>query len=100
MKTWLFRQLNLTDEFSTHLDDVSLTFQSPYLLAWGLGLLVPVAVFIYLRQKRNLPTVPAGMRITLSATRILILLLLVFVLGSPYLKLDHKSEKKPIVAVL
>jgi hypothetical protein len=100
MKTWLFRQLNLTDEFATHLDDVTLTFQSPQLLGWGLCLLVPIAVFIYLRQKRNLPTVPVGMRITLSATRVLILLLLIFVLGSPYLKLDHKSEKKPIVAVL
>ncbi len=100
MKVWLFRQLNLTDEFATHLDDVTLTFQSPYLLGWGLALLVPVAAFIYLRQKRNLPTVPSTMRLTLSATRILILLLLVFVLGSPYLKLDHKSEKKPIVAVL
>ena len=100
MKAWLFRQLNLTDEFATHLDDVTLTFQSPRLFAVGLALLVPIGAFIYLRQKRNLPTVPSGMRLTLSATRILILLLLVFILGSPYLKLDHKSEKKPIVAVL
>lgn len=100
MKAWLFRQLNLTDEFVAHLDEVTLTFQSPRLLVGGLILLVPVALFVYLRQKRNLPTVPPGLRITLSLTRISILLLLVLVLGSPYLKLDHKSEKKPVVAVL
>lgn len=100
MFPWLLRQLNLSDEYAAHLDDVSLTFQNPRLLVAGLLVLVPVSIFIYLRQKRNLPTVPTGLRVTLSATRILILLLLVLVLGSPILKLDHKSERRPIVGVL
>ena len=100
MKAWLLKQLNLTGEFADHLDEVSLTFQNPRLLALGLALLLPIALFIYFRQKRNLPTVPIGLRITLSLTRILILLMLVLVLGSPFLKLDHKAENKPIVAVL
>ena len=99
MKTWLFRQLNRRRvRHAPRRRDADLP--ESVLLVAGLCLLVPVAVFIYLRQKRNLPTVPTGMRIALSATRVLILMLLVFVLGSPFLKLDHESEKKPIVAVL
>jgi hypothetical protein len=97
---WLLRQLNLTDEFAGHLDEVKLAFQNPRLLVGGLVVLLPVSIYIYLRQRRNLPSVPTALRLTLTATRVLILVLLVLVLGSPILKLDHKSEKKPIVAVL
>ncbi|MFO0881724.1 MAG: hypothetical protein U0840_30870 [Gemmataceae bacterium] len=100
MKAWLLRQLNLTDDFVTHLDEVTLAFQHPRLLVAGLILLVPASIFIYLRQKRNLPTVPPGLRLTLTATRILILLLMVLVLGSPLLRLDHKAENRPVVALL
>ena len=39
----------------------------------GLILLLPLAVAIYLRQRRNLPTMPLGLRLTLTATRVLIL---------------------------
>ncbi|HEY7425242.1 MAG TPA: hypothetical protein VH682_13505, partial [Gemmataceae bacterium] len=52
------------------------------------------------RQKWNLPSAPPLLRFVLTTTRVLILLLLVLVLGSPYLKIDHTSEKKPIVALL
>src|SRR5947209_3482175 len=100
MREWLLRQLNVTDEITGHLDEVALAFRHPLLLGAGLAVLVPVSAFIYLRQKRNLPSVPTGLRITLTLTRVLILALLVLVLGSPILKLDHKSEKKPIVALL
>lgn len=100
MTEWLLRQLNITDEFTGHLNEVELTFQHPVLLAVGLVLLVPAAIFIYRRQKFNLPSVPPFLRSTLTATRVLVLLLLVLVLSSPYLKRDHRSEKKPIVALL
>jgi hypothetical protein len=100
MTEWLLRRLNVTDEFVSHLGDVHLGIQHPLLLWAGLALAVPVAVFVYLRQKHNLASLPAVLRWTLTATRVLIYLLLVMVLGSPFLKLDHKSEKKPIVAVL
>jgi hypothetical protein len=100
MKAWLLKQLNLSGEFADHLDEVALTFQNPRLLVAGLALLLPAALFIYFRQKRNLPTVPPALRVTLSLTRILILLMLVLVLGSPFLKLDHKAENKPIIGVL
>src|SRR4051812_19486193 len=100
MLPWLLRQLNITDEFTGHLQEVTVTFQHPLLLGVGVAVLVPVSVFIYLRQKWNLPSVPTLLRLTLTGTRVAILLLLVLVLGSPFLKLDHPSEKKPIVALL
>jgi len=100
MTSWLLRQLNITDEFVSHLDEARLAFQHPLMLGIGLGVLVPLAVFIYLRQKWNLGSAPPLLRFVLTATRVLILLLLVLVLGSPYLKIDHKNEKKPIVALL
>jgi hypothetical protein len=100
MNAWLLRQLNVTDEFASHFDDVTLAFQYPYLLGVGLFLLVPAAIFVYLIQRYTLPNAPPSLRWTLTLTRVLILVLLVLVLGSPYLKLDAKSEKKPVVAVL
>lgn len=100
MTSWLLRQLNITDEFVSHLDEAHLAFQHPLMLTVGLVLLLPLAVYIFLRQKWNLPTAPPLLRSVLTATRVLILLLLVLVLGSPYLKIDHTSEKKPIVALL
>lgn len=100
MFDWLLRQLGVTDELVQHLDEVTWGLQHPVLFYAGLALLVPVAVFVYLRQKWNLASVPPALRWTLTVTRVLIFLLLVAVLGGPYLKLDHKSEKKAIVAVL
>jgi hypothetical protein len=100
IQEWLLRQLNITDEFVQHVDEVRLAFGHPVLLGVGLVLLVPISVWIYLRQKWNLPSVPPLLRFTLTATRVLILLLLVLVLGGPYLALDHQAEQKPIVALL
>src|SRR5437763_12522022 len=99
MLDWLLRQLNITDEFVGHLDEVKLLFQHPNWLWAGLVLVPPLAWFIYRRQVRNLPTVPGWIRFTLTATRVLILALLFLVLASPYLKLDHQNEKKPIVGL-
>src|SRR6516165_4802292 len=100
MTSWLLRQLNITDEFVSHLGEAHLAFQHPLALTVGLVLLAPVAAYIFLRQKWNLPSVPPLLRLVLTATRVLILLLLVLVLGGPYLKIDHTSEKKPILALL
>ncbi|MBY0231726.1 MAG: hypothetical protein K2W96_20765 [Gemmataceae bacterium] len=100
MRDWFLKQLGFSDEFIRHLGEVSLDVQNPRALWIGLALLVPVAAFVWLRQKRNLPTVPAGLRFTLTATRVLILALLVLVLASPIARLTHKAENKPVVGVL
>jgi hypothetical protein len=100
MFEWLLRQLNVTDNQMQRLGETTLHFESPLLFGVGLGLIVPAAIFVYLRQKRNLVSVPSGLRWVLTLTRVLILLLLVIVLGSPYLRLAYEQEKRPIVAVL
>lgn len=100
MLTWFLRQLNFSDELIRHLGDVHLDVQRPLVLLVGLLLLIPISFFIYYRQKRNLPTVPFGLRLTLTVTRVLILLLLVLVLAAPFARLDHRSENKPVVGVL
>jgi hypothetical protein len=101
MTEWLLRRLNVTDpQLVSNLSDAHVGFQHPVLLGVGLALALPVAAFVYLRQRHNLGAAPGLLRWTLTATRVLIFLLLVGVLGSPYVKLDHKSEKKPVVAVL
>ena len=100
MLSWLLRQLNVTDEFVTHLDEVVLHFQYEWVLWVGLALLVPAGVSIYLRQRRHLASVPPGLRLTLTLTRVFILAILIVAFAGPYLRLDHTEDRKPVVALL
>src|SRR5437588_5983246 len=100
MLSWLLRQLSDTEQLVEHIDEVQFDFQYGWVLIVGLVLLVPVGAWIVLRQRRNLATVPPKLRITLSLTRIAILALLVLALAGPFVRLDHRDEKKPVVAVL
>lgn len=96
----LLRSIGVTDEVASHLDHVTPQVQYPAWLWLGLLLLVPIGWFIYHRQRHNLASVPPALRAALTTTRVLILLLLVLTLAGPYLKLDMRIEKKPIVALL
>ncbi|MBI5761557.1 MAG: hypothetical protein HZA46_23855 [Planctomycetales bacterium] len=100
MLEWFLRTTGTSDEFLVHLDKAALAFQHPVALVVGLVMLIPTGAFIFLRQQRNLATVPPALRHSLSIARCLILAILVFVLAGPYLKIDHRVEKKPIVALL
>src|SRR3569623_1276870 len=100
MLDWLLKRIHAGDQIRAHLDHATLELQRPGLLWAGLALALPVAWYIYQRQRTNLSTVSSGLRATLTATRIAILLLLVLVLAAPYLKLDMKIEKKPILALV
>jgi hypothetical protein len=99
MLSWLLRQINASNDFAGHLDEVAVQFHHPWILA-ALVLLIPLAIFIYLRQLYNLPSVPFAVRVLLTAPRTLILALFIVILAGPYLKLHLQSEKKPIVAFL
>jgi len=90
----------VTGDLLEHVDEATLAFQRPQLLWIGLIALVPVAYLIYRRQQRNLTTIGWRLRVLLSATRVLILALLIAVLAGPYLKIDRRVDKKPLVAVL
>jgi hypothetical protein len=98
--SWFLKSIGVSDEFVVHIGEVKLAFHQELALWIGLALLIPAAYFIYRRQQRNLRTVPFLPRLLLTATRVLILAILIWVLAGPYLKLEQKNEKKPIVAVL
>src|SRR5947209_16940802 len=99
MTHWLLRQINGSENLGGSLDHVTVQFHQPWFLL-GLLLLVPGGVLIYLRQVRNLRSVPPWVRWTLTACRVLIAAILFVILAGPYLKLDKSEEKKPLVAFL
>src|SRR5262245_28192762 len=97
---WLLRTLGLSDDMVAHLHEVKLAVHHDKIFWAGLALLLPVSYFIYRRQHHNLRNLPTALRVALTLTRIAVLFLLVLVLADPYAKIDHDSEKKPIVALL
>ena len=100
MTEWILKKMGIGGEMLQHLDRAQLAFQNQAILWIGLILLIPIGFFIVRRQKSNLGTVPVPLRIALSCTRIFTLAMLIGVLSGPYLKIDHKTENKPILAVL
>lgn len=100
MTEWFLKIIGASDEIRAHLDQATLQFERPLVWWLGLAMLVPLGWFIYRRQRNNLSTIPPRLRWALTATRIVILLVLFFVLSGPYLKLDQQIEKRPIVALV
>ncbi len=100
MLKWLLVTIGVGDEFLVRLDQVSASVQRPGLLWVGLALLVPVAVFIVRRHRRNLGTAPPMLRAALGTTRVAVLLMLVTVLAGPYLRLDYEIDKRSVVALM
>ena len=92
--------LGIHEDVLKHLDRAELVFQRAEVLWMGAILLLPLAWMVYRRQKLNLHTVPKWLLGTLCVTRVSILALLFLVLSGPYLRIDHKFERKPIVAFL
>jgi hypothetical protein len=92
------RLIGINEEVLKHLDRAELMFQNGAVLWIGLVLLLPLAWTVYRRQKVNLHTLPIWLLTTLCVTRVSILALLFLVLSGPYLRIDHKFERKPIVA--
>jgi hypothetical protein len=98
MFAWLLKAIGIRDDILAHLSEVTLAVHHEKVLWVGLLLLVPISYLIYRRQQQNLRTVPPALRLALTATRVVVLLMLVLVLSDPYLKINHQSEKRPIVA--
>ncbi len=65
----------------------------------GLVLLVPIGLYIAFRHRQSLPYVARPVRGLLTFCRVGVLLVLLFVLGGPYLHLAESVTRKPIVAV-
>src|SRR5205085_11082393 len=72
--------------------------QYHWVLVVGLVVLVPLSALLIWWQWQRLRSAPPWLRLVLSFTRIAILALLVFVLSGPFLKLEYRNEKRPVVA--
>ena len=95
---WLLKMVGVSDTLTARLGEVEWSFARPWLFWIGLVLLVPIAVAIVLRHRRSLSHVAPSLRALLSACRIGILLLLVIVLGGPYVRLEEPVTQKPVLA--
>jgi hypothetical protein len=97
---WPLRLLGIRGEVASHIQQAQLRWAHGELLVIGLVLLVPAAWFIVRRHRRNLPHISARASGALSACRIGVLAVLVFVLGAPYLHYDETIDHKPVVALI
>jgi hypothetical protein len=100
MLPWLLHQLNVTDDLIEHLDQVTFAFHYPLVVWIGLPLLVPAAVGVFVWQRQRLGSAPTALCAALTATRVLILGILLTILAGPHLKLEYTVKEKPVVAVL
>ena len=97
---WLARSAGIGHELSTRIDRVEWHWARPAALWIGLALLVPVGVWIARRHASRMPWLSPGIRRTLTACRIGVLALLVFILAGPFVRLDETIEERPVVAVV
>lgn len=100
MIDWLLRAIGVQEDVRSHLEHAQLVFQWPLVFWLGLVALVPLGIYIYLHQRSTLATAPRPLRVALSATRIVILFILILVLAGPYLKLDETIERRPVLALI
>src|SRR5262245_37017737 len=100
MLAWFLKQLGVSSEMTRHLADASWALQRPAAFWIGMALLAPVGLFIHYRHRSSLVTLPSMLRNVLTGCRVAVLALMVYVLAGPYLKLDLKLERRPIVALL
>ncbi|MFM7161660.1 MAG: hypothetical protein ACKO3P_15000, partial [Planctomycetaceae bacterium] len=101
MLEWFLNTIGYNDrEVLAHLDRVTLSFQRPGVFWLGMALLPLIGWWVWTRQARNLGPVSKGLLAALTGTRVAIAGLLAATLASPILKLDHRVERRPLLAVL
>ncbi len=97
---WLLKLLGISNEVASNFSHAELRWGHGELMVIGLVLLVPVSWFIVRRQRQNLAHISPRARQMLSACRIGVLLLLIIVMGAPYLHTDETLDLKPVVAIV
>ncbi len=100
MLSWLLNILGISDSLAQRVDEAELVCARPGVMIAGLILLVPLAVLIVWRHRRGMPHIGSLLRGLLTACRLGVLLLLVFVLSGPYLRLVEPITQKPILALV
>jgi len=97
---WLARSAGIGHELATRIDRVEWHWARPMALWIGLALLVPVGLWIARRHATRMPWLSPGLRRTLTACRIGVLSLLVFILAGPFVRLEETIEERAVVAVI
>ncbi|MBI1367716.1 MAG: hypothetical protein GC162_03590 [Planctomycetes bacterium] len=98
MSDWFLRLIGVQERIGAQVDRVQWLWSRPQWLIFGLLLIGPAAWFIVRRHRAALPHIGAKPRWALSVCRILVLLLLVIVLGGPYVRMDETIHQKPVLA--
>lgn len=97
MTLWLLRVIGAGEQATGQVDRVQWLWSRPQWLVLGLILMIPATWFVIRRHRRSLAHIGRAPRRALSACRIGVLLLLVIVLGGPYVRLDETIQRKPVL---
>ncbi|QNN23120.1 VWA domain-containing protein [Planctomycetales bacterium ZRK34] len=97
MTEWLLRIIGDGEQAAGQIDRVQWLWARPQWLILGLILLIPAGWFVVRRHQRSLAHIAKAPRRALSICRIGVLLLLVIVLGGPYVRLDETIRRKPVL---
>ena len=97
---WLARAAGIGHELATRIDRAEWHWARPAVLWIGLVLLVPVGLWIARRHAARMPWLSPALRHTLTACRIGVLALTVFILAGPFVRLEETIEEQPVVAVI
>jgi len=97
---WLARSAGIGHELATRIDHAEWHWARPAILWIGLVLLVPLGIWIARRHAARMPWLSPRLRRTLTACRIAVMALLVFILAGPYVRLEETIEDRPVVAIL
>jgi len=97
---WLARAAGIGHELATRIDRAEWHWARPAVLWIGLVLLVPLGLWIARRHAARMPWLSPGLRRTLTACRIGVVALLVFILAGPFVRLEETIEERPVVALI
>jgi hypothetical protein len=100
MLNWFLRQANVGEVFLEHPGEITYHVQYPLVLYIGLPIVALLGVGIFVLQRRNLKSSPRSLIAALTACRVFILALLVFVLAGPFVKLETERENRPVFALV
>lgn len=97
---WLARSAGIGHELATRIDRVEWHWARPAVWWIGLVLLLPLGLWIARRHAARMPWLAPGTRRLLTACRIGVLGLLVFILAGPFVRLEETIAERPVVAVI
>lgn len=96
----LARAVGIGHELASRVDALEWHWARPWVAWIGFALVVPAAWWICRRHADRLPWLAPRLRRVLDICRIGVLVILVFVLAGPFIRLDERVVERPVVAVV